>query len=255
MGVTFWQFGYLAIAAAEFALFVYVLRLLKRGRKVKIGDAIILAPLLLALVYDNFMLGIGDWVGEGELHRLLSGPRYITHALMTPLLLVFAALCADRMKVPGFHNNRDKLTVWAGIAFFIIWYGLWNDLVHMELGWDTTGTAGGRYAHHGHVGPPIPVMVTGLGLILIGAAIQRYARSPWVVLSSINMLVFIMFIENGVIINVGEFLLLAGLVATGTEAVRRYEVDKAARRDAALAGRRERDPAAVTDDQRQTTSA
>jgi hypothetical protein len=234
-----WQIGYLLVAAAELALFFYVLRLLKRGRKVKIGDAIILAPLLLALVYDNTMLGIGDWLGESEAHRLLSGPRYITHAMMTPLLLVFATLCADRLGVPGFRNNREKLTVWGGIAFFIIWYGLWNDLVHMELGWDTSGDAGGRYAHHGHVGPPIPVMVTGLGLILIGASIQRHARTPWVVLSSVNMLLFIMFIDNGVIINVGELLLLLGLVATGTVAISRYEKDKAARREAALAGRRD----------------
>lgn len=238
--ITMWQIGYLLVAAAELALFFYVLRLLKRGRKVKIGDAIILAPLLLALVYDNTMLGLGDWIGENEAHRLLSGPRYITHAMMTPLLLVFATLCADRMKVPGFHNNRERLTIWGGIAFFIIWYGLWNDLVHMELGWETTGTAGGRYAHHGHVGPPIPVMVTGIGLILIGASIQRHARSPWVLLSSINMLLFITFIENGVLINVGEFLLLLGLAVTGTQAVKQHEAEKAALREAALSGRRDR---------------
>jgi hypothetical protein len=234
-----WQIGYAFIAAAEIALFVYAVRLLRRGRKVKVGDAVIMLPLLLALSYDNTMLALGNVLGENDVHRLFSGPRYITHALMTPLLLVYAALSADRLKVPGFEGNRSRITIWGAIAFFAIWYGLWNDLVHIELMWDTTGDAGGRYANHGHVGPPLPVMATGLGLLLIGASITRHARSPWIFLSSIVMLVVVLFFpEYGVIVNLGELTLVTGMLMTGTAAVRAVERDRAARRDQALSDRR-----------------
>ena len=104
----------------------------RQGRAVKVGDVGLLIPVLLGLVYDNLMLGLGSLAGESAVMEALSVPRYLMHALFTPLLIIFAALSADRLDVPG-YRSRERLTLWGAVAFVAIWIGLISDLVNLHL--------------------------------------------------------------------------------------------------------------------------
>lgn len=247
------RIGFFLIAVAEIALFVATLRVLKRGRKVRIGDAWILVILLVGLVYDNLMLAFGTTIGDGDLLRILSYPRYITHALFTPTLILFAALSADRMNIPG-YRSRERLTFWGAVTFFAIWYGLFADLVgpHLEPVMED-GLL--RYTHVGTTPPPLAVITTVIGLLVIGGAMQRYGRWPWIFVASMTMLIIALFwVDNGLLANIGELILLTSMVATAYEATRRLTLEKAARREHALGARRTR-RAALDDEATASTTA
>jgi hypothetical protein len=232
---------YFVIAMCQVGLLTYAVMVLRRGRKVKVSDSVILVLVLCSLIYDNMMLAWGTSIGDGDLLKYLSVPRYVTHALLTPMLILFAALSAGRMNVDG-YRSREKLTFWGAITFFAIWYGLFADGVTLQL---VSVTEDGllRYAAH-HAGaspPPLAVMTTGISLIIIGASMQRFGRWPWLFVGAMAMMIAAIFwADSGVIANIGELMLLTSLVVTGHEAVRRTALERAARKEQALGARRTR---------------
>jgi hypothetical protein len=240
--------AYTAIAIAQIALFVYVLRIWRRGRAVKAGESIVLLVILCGVIYDNLMLAFGGSVlGEGAALEMLSYPRYLLHGLFTPLLIIFCALSADRMNVPG-YRKRETLTLWGAVTFFAIWFGLIGDLVNLTI---EPAVQDGllAYKHSGELGPPIAEVATVISMLIIGGAMQRYARWPWIFVSaSIMFVIALFFIDNGVIANLGELVLLSGGAATAAEAVKRVTAERADKKAAALREAAERRAArSVTD--------
>lgn len=45
---------------------------------------------VLALIYDNGIIAIGKWIGEGNTLENLNLARYWSHGLITPLLVLFS---------------------------------------------------------------------------------------------------------------------------------------------------------------------
>jgi hypothetical protein len=232
MALSLRAIGFLVLASASVALFVLVLRILRQGRAVKVGDAGLLIPVLLGLVYDNAMLGLGSLAGESAAMEALSVPRYLMHALFTPLLIIFAALSADRLNVPG-YRSRERLTLWGAVAFVAIWVGLIADLIKLHL---EPRDADGIFSYaHTAAGPPIAEIITVVSLLIIGGTVQRYARWPWIFLGAAQMFVIAaFFVSNGLLANIGEIVLLSSMVVTGAEAVRRVGLERDSRKRAAL---------------------
>jgi membrane protein DedA with SNARE-associated domain len=55
---------------------------------------VVLIIIIAAITYDNLIVSIGRWIGEGKLLLRLSQPRFIEHVLLTPLSVVAAySLC------------------------------------------------------------------------------------------------------------------------------------------------------------------
>lgn len=79
---------YMLFTIAYFALLIWGLR----GMDVKGFSkwTSVLYFVVLALIYDNAILAIGGWIGEGEYLKDLNGTRYWLHAFITPLLVVFS---------------------------------------------------------------------------------------------------------------------------------------------------------------------
>lgn len=232
MALSLRAIGFLVLAAGSIALFVLVLRILRQGRSVKVGDVGLLIPVLLGLVYDNLMLGLGSLAGESAVMEALSVPRYLMHALFTPLLVVFAALSADRLNVPG-YRSRERLTLWGAVAFVAIWIGLIGDLINLHL---EPRDADGIFSYaHTSSGPPIAEIITVVGLLIIGGTMTRYARWPWIFIGAAQMFVIAaFFVSNGLLANIGELILLSSMVVTGAEAVRRVGIERDERKQAAL---------------------
>jgi hypothetical protein len=228
------KWAFLAIALAEVALFVWVFRIWRKGRAVRVSETLILMVILTGVIYDNTLLAFGgDWFGVGPTHELLSYPRYLMHGLFTPLLIIFCALSADRLNVPG-YRTREVITIWGAVTFFAIWFGLIGDLINLQIAPETADGLT-SYKHVGELGPPIAEILTVLGMLIIGGAMQRYARWPWVFLSaSVMFVIALFFIDNGVLANIGELVLLTGCAATGAEAIRRVTAEREEKKAMAL---------------------
>ena len=72
-------------ALAHFAKAVFALRIMRRYAA---PGALIIAMLSIGLVYDNGMIALGSFLGIGDTLEALSWPRFIMHALVTPVMIV-----------------------------------------------------------------------------------------------------------------------------------------------------------------------
>ena len=81
-------------------------------------------PLVIAgLIYDNVMIGIGSFIGEGDTLRSLSMLRFWFHALFTPTLVLFAYGVAKYSTITWAKNLLPAfflLTTFALISYEII---------------------------------------------------------------------------------------------------------------------------------------
>lgn len=96
---------FLAFAGAYVALLLWGVALIVRRRRVVVSDLAILV--VLGLVYDNSVIGLGTFIGEGPVLEGLNGARYWLHAFLTPLLVLVAWDVLRRARV---HWAK---TVWA----------------------------------------------------------------------------------------------------------------------------------------------
>ena len=161
----------------------------------------LLALIAVTLCWDNLIIAAGASIGAGELLRTLSIPRYVAHAVLTPMLILI---------VFGVAGLRRRLWVWALTAVLIA-VGVWTDLVNMSLEVrEYAGTL--RYAY-AHASPPIPSIVTVVVLIVVGAILWRRQKLPWLCLGALAM-----FGAAGSGIfwlgNAGELVLISSIVAT-----------------------------------------
>ncbi|MFT4255184.1 MAG: hypothetical protein QM608_22210 [Caulobacter sp.] len=135
----------------------------------------LLALIAAALCWDNLIIAAGSSIGAGELLRGLSIPRYVAHAVLTPLLMLVAF---------GVAGLRRRIWLWV-LAAVLIAVGVWTDLVHMNLELrEYAGTL--RYAY-AHAGPPIPSIVTVLVLVGAGVVLWRREGLPWLCLGAMAM--------------------------------------------------------------------
>ena len=82
---------------AHFAVAVFALRILRRYAA---PGALIIAVLSVGLVYDNGIVALGSSIGIGDTLERLSWPRFILHALVTPVMIVRASIwLIDRLMI------------------------------------------------------------------------------------------------------------------------------------------------------------
>ncbi|MEV6300557.1 hypothetical protein AB0M02_14215 [Actinoplanes sp. NPDC051861] len=187
------------IALTEIALLGLALRLRRLH---------LLVLVLLALVYDNVVIAIGGTLGEGQALRALSYPRYATHALLVPLLILIAVslVRARGLRLPAWPFGV--------LTAALIALGLWADIVTLDL--EPTRYADTlRYTNAAANGPPIPAVVTILVLIGLGAVLLFRVRWPWLLAGSATM--FAAAAAGAVafwIGNIGELVLIGSVVLT-----------------------------------------
>jgi hypothetical protein len=214
-------------------------RIVIRGRKVKVADSALLLFVLGGLLYDNLMLGLGaNLFHESSTFLWLSVPRFLMHGLFTPFLIIQVALCCDRLNVPG-YRSRGILTLWGATAFLAIFIGLTRD-VNLHLVY-TVKDGVVHYTEAGSAGPPIAEITTVISLLVMGMTLMRFVRWPWVLIASLAMFSFALFwLDNGALQNLGEIMLLSSCVATGAYAVVAAERERDEKKQAALAKKKER---------------
>jgi hypothetical protein len=166
----------------------------------------LLAAVLVGICYDTLLIASGRLIEAGPLLRTLNWPRFLLHALLTPLLLVAVVDLARRCALPWAQQRSVWIAVWA-LTVSLIALGIVTDVIGLEL--EPQRFAGTlRYAEEVTVPPIATIAVIGVLLVLSGL-FWRGTRWPW------------LFAASGLVLASGGVpVALAGPVLTsGTEIV------------------------------------
>ena len=164
------------------------------------------------LVYDNGIVAIGSSIGAGDLLYALNVPRFLVHALVTPLLIVFAVGAARGLGL-AWARSRAVHAAFCLLATLLIAYGLTTEAVGHTLVPGREGDAL-RYSA-AEATAPIPSVAAILVLILVGVALLVQARSPWMLVGSVLMFAAAAAPSAPLAVgNLGEVALIGGLALT-----------------------------------------
>ena len=169
---------------------------------------------ILGLTYDNWIIGLGRFIGEGSTLQALNVPRYWLHAFLTPGMM-FVGLALARNAGVKWAWGRVGTAIVITLMTLMVALGVYSDVILLELQPAfNSGTI--RYANEGGLpGPPIAAIITIIVLLVCGVAIFRKARWAWLMVGAL-----VMFVTSaggsafGIITNIGEIALAAGMVVT-----------------------------------------
>jgi len=167
-----------------------------------------------ALVWDNGVIAVGSLTGAGPLLETMSVPRFVTHALLTPLLVLWSLSAADHA---GLLRARRKWVRGAavGVTVLLVAAGVLHDVLGLSLRterWaDTLRYVNDAASPTG----PLPAIVTGLVVLLTGIVLWRCTGFPWLALTAaVMVMVSGAAAHVPVLGNAGEAVLGAGLLLT-----------------------------------------
>lgn len=213
---------FLGIALIHVVFCVIGFRLFAQARVQGLKPSYMLMALLpmVGLIYDNAVVGLGSFIGESDLLKNLNAVRYISHALLTPLLIIFAFGVARRAGVAWAQSRRVHIA-FCLLSVAMIAVGGYMDIIRLSL--EPTAEAGLiRYVNVGVKGPPIASIVTIIVVIIVGVFLWRQSKSPWLALGSVIMFFAAMIGVRVVgVANMGEISMVGGILSGEQVAQRR----------------------------------
>lgn len=230
----------LLLAIADTVLLAWTLR---RWRELRHPVLAVLAFLILALPYDTALVGLGRWIGSGDLLERLSGPRFMLFAVSVPLILIINASLA---RLAGFRWAQPRWFVgavcllatvflalsWREILFFPDLYpACWADTLRyvpsvIPSQVCTPGQAGVGLS----ATLPVSAVLALPTMVLLGAALWRWRRWPWLFAGTLAGLTFLGLPPSRVGPIPGFFgdaLNMLALVATAVHFLRRRQASPA----------------------------
>ena len=171
------------LAAVGQAYFLWTAIVLYRAQRDRYLPIVILT--LLALVYDGLTIAIGGMIGEGPLLRALNTPRFLAHALITPLLLIFVFGVMRRCGVSWAQSRGAHATACLVAVALVLW-GSKSGVLDLSLAprFDHETI---RYANTAEKGPPIPVILVSVLTTAAAIAVGRKTRQYGMLAGSLVM--------------------------------------------------------------------
>ena len=205
---------YLLFALAYLVLFIFMIRSMKRNGIASLSNVLILV--ILPLIYDNTILGVGSWIGEGQTLEVLNTARYWMHAILTPLLIVFSLGVLRRARV-NWANTSAALWVTVAYAFAAFMVELFTVLLNLSLEAEVKYGVLSYSSTNSPSGPPIMILMVTLALLVSSIILWKRTGWFWMFIGVALMLVGSMIdipIESAAITNAFELILLTSLVMT-----------------------------------------
>lgn len=204
---------YFLLSIAYIIIFVIGALLAKRYGWIDIDNVILLV--MLALLYDNGVLAIGKYVGEGELLQILNQARYWLHAFFTPLLVLFAWHTLVNANIQW---ATKRIVQWFVVLFTLCLIGFELITVVQGLSLEPTWSNGVLSYQKGETGsPPIMIIAVSTMLLVTSIIIWWKQKWPWYLIGILSMgivpiLNFIL--KTDIPHNISEFLLILALLVT-----------------------------------------
>jgi len=188
---------------AHLAIVIWLVAIWRSSPKAQVRCACAIAAVVTAgLVYDNGLIALGAQIGLGPQLEVLSMPRYVLHALVTPLM-IFAML--QLAAAADIKLAQRRWARWAAgiLSIALIPVGIEEGLIGLEL-YPACFEGTVRYASSSYAnqlcsptqavvaatgGPPIPAITVVLVMLILGSMILYQRRSPWALLGGIVMLI------------------------------------------------------------------
>ena len=195
----------------------------------KAPGAPLVAMIAAALIYDNLIISLGMTIGVGPLLELLSWPRFVMHALLTPFMMIAATQIASAGGVRWADSPQWRTGIWVLVVAMVL-LGVYEHLLGLELVpacFDgvlryTTNLypahfCGPDYQAVAGSGPPIPAILGNIVTLIIGFALWRRSGWVWLILGALAMFAAAAVPMSGFGMapgNAGEVLLQLAFVAT-----------------------------------------
>lgn len=175
-----------------------------------------LTLVLFGLIYDNGIIAIGKFIGEGTLLENLSLLRFWSHAFLTPLLVLF---CWGAMNQAGIQWAKKKIIFYGFLLYTAV-------LIVIELALETWGLEIIPEQQYGVLryvsaetasGPPIMVLLVTVVLVLAGIVLWKEIGWNWMLIGAATMGIgsaVPIEVESSAATNAFELFLLFTLVWT-----------------------------------------
>ena len=201
---------YLAFAVIYAGLLVWGLRLWASDSKK--GMRYLLLLVTAALVWDNSVIGLGRWIGAGDLLEGMSLLRFWLHALMTPLLTLVSF---DLIRRSGTEWARHAAVQWAAYIFTaaLILYELVTETLPLEIK-PLMEYGALRYVPVESSGPPLMVMLILIPLLTAGIVLWRRRVTKLLFWGTVLMILgsaIPLPVESSAVTNLFELLLIGSL--------------------------------------------
>ncbi|MED3993004.1 hypothetical protein [Priestia aryabhattai] len=147
---------------------------------------VFLPLVMVGLIYDNTIISMGSFIGEGNVLLLLSMFRFWFHALFTPTLVLFAYGVAKHFNLQWANKLIFKIifliSTLALISYEIIETINKNPEILREYGIV-------RYTLVGASGPPLMVITVAFILLIVGVSLYRKTRWTIMMIGVVLMIV------------------------------------------------------------------
>lgn len=171
---------------------------------------------LFGLVYDNGIIALGKFIGEGALLETLNALRFWIHALLTPALVLFSL---GALRAAGVDWARKSWALYSAIALFIIgivieiWQVTWGTELELVREYGVL-----KYASAEEIsGPPVMILLVSAALLIAGAIVWKKAGWPWMFAGAVIMGIgssVTIPVDSAAVTNIFELILLTSLVWT-----------------------------------------
>ncbi|MBM4196899.1 MAG: hypothetical protein FJ197_07355 [Gammaproteobacteria bacterium] len=244
---------FLVFAAVHIGIWVWAFGEWNRQQR-PVGLSLVLFGNLL-LWYDNFRIGIGRFVGEGDLMQALSVPAFVWHWTILPIFVIVAG---SILRLADFEWARNKLVMGAFCVVAVVLFALdVPDAVSLLFGpvagsppvqldpacladtlrYTTRVTADTLCDAHSSVTSygPGPFVAIFMNVIMTGVGILLWVKRGWKWLALGTGAMFIFAGAGGgwkyglPLANFGEILFTLGVVSTLAHLGRRRMATVAAR--------------------------
>lgn len=204
---------YFILVVGHLCLFVWGFMLLKLHGFFRVSNFVLLV--LLGLIYDNFIIAIGRFIGEGELLENLSLARYWLHALFTPTLLLIAWSIYHRSQLPLSNKKIWKNTATLATLGLILYDFVRSVLgLELEANWRNDILT---YENTNQSGSPLMVISVTLTLAAVGFLLMTKRKSPWLFIGTMLVCfgsICARWIKTFPIMNTAELLLMISIMVT-----------------------------------------
>ncbi|GAB3804842.1 hypothetical protein [Virgibacillus kimchii] len=206
-------FIFFALGIGYICLFIWVLFLSRTHGLFSLTNVLLLV--IIGLIYDNFIIALGRYIGEGNTLESLSYVRFWLHALFTPTLILFAwSIC--------FKSDLSwaKKAYWKVLASLItvglILYELITSVRGLELepNWENGVLT---YDSAGQAAGPFMVIAITLVLGIVSVIFIVKFHYYWLFIGILLMVlgsILGIWLKYSPLMNILEFVLILSLVLT-----------------------------------------
>ncbi|MFA9557691.1 hypothetical protein ACERII_10335 [Evansella sp. AB-rgal1] len=176
--------------------------------------SIFLLLVIAALMYDNSILALGRYIGQGALLESLNVPRYWMHALFTPLLIPFVWQTLRSADVTWIKTSVATCTVIFLTGTIILLEVIPLFGIELQAVWQNGVLS---YTRVNKTGAPFMIIIVTLTILLTSILLWRKQGWKWLFIGLVLMGVVGLLanpFHSKAMGNVSELVLIISLLAT-----------------------------------------